>query len=613
MKNSITSRQKQTILVVLILPIFIAIGFQNCSWSNKKFSLNSELGSNVSTIDASLPNTNESLSLSLLANSISSKPHIFKSELSCSDYSCVRIIGQNFPRNCAVRLFQGVDKNGSLPIMNLQDVTCDSSKLVTFRIPKSVLLEYPSLNIAVYDKQNLSIFSNSSFIFIQDPQQYLANINLSNILINDSKFPSSVEIGSNFLLMSLGELLEYPGDDAWYGLNGRKPIQPLIGFFHKNPQKAIDQFIKIRQSGQKVISIMIWFCRGIENNISFTHGHCVANLNSNLIPQHLKNLENVIKTIEILKFSDLTIRFAPQGESDSSEWTSWNEKIYQENWNFIVNLRKKILEKKGKVKVTFDLGVENGGIPDDLLSSHKGLKESYTRRLITDYNKSFGMNDSYGVSIAWDSNGWTHGSEGKGRIFSYLKLLKDLNIRPKALALDIYDREYEGLIKAQQSIAQSGVANNLPIIIQEAFYNDRQAFDSFMKIKELGTLNIKYLFQWPVQRGKTGHFSLAVPSEARFYQGGYITSAGLGCNDFKCIWINGFNFTNDCEVNLYPGDWSTGEQPVGIISLPSCNNERHVTFRIPESIYKSYKSLNLIVTRKGTKSWSNAFLINLTK
>jgi hypothetical protein len=93
-----------------------------------------------------------------------------------------------------------------------------------------------------------------------------------------------------------------------------------------------------------------------------------------------------------------------------------------------------------------------------------------------------------------------------------------------------------------------------------------------------------------------------------------IASYGLGCSNNQCIWMLGNNFGSDCGVKIYPGNWSTGSNPIANI-VPgnyglTCSNTR-VTTQIPPNIVKAYRQINVLVYNTVTGLWSQPVFLNI--
>lgn len=81
-----------------------------------------------------------------------------------------------------------------------------------------------------------------------------------------------------------------------------------------------------------------------------------------------------------------------------------------------------------------------------------------------------------------------------------------------------------------------------------------------------------------------------------------ITNLGLGCADNHCIWILGNGFSTNCQVNIYPPDWSSGA--IATITNAMCT-DTGISFVIPPPVLSSYDSINLNVVNVTTGMWSD--------
>jgi hypothetical protein len=132
-----------------------------------------------------------------------------------------------------------------------------------------------------------------------------------------------------------------------------------------------------------------------------------------------------------------------------------------------------------------------------------------------------------------------------------------------------------------------------------------------MRAKYENLLNITHLYQWPLRRGSTGNFSIAVPSEIYNDQASYIGNLGTGCDDGKCMWISGANLPSHCAVSLYAGDWRDGGTPIRTLTDVSCQSSSLVTLRIPDDIYYAYPSLNVVVSNRDAPVWTDPRYLQL--
>lgn len=115
--------------------------------------------------------------------------------------------------------------------------------------------------------------------------------------------------------------------------NADGSINGLIPRYHLNPTAVAQQFQQARTNGQTSASLGIWYYNGAND------GFAVNSAGGGLDVQSLSNFRNIVALIKSLGFSELFLRFAPEGANDSSNWTAWNENGpggFQESWNFII-------------------------------------------------------------------------------------------------------------------------------------------------------------------------------------------------------------------------------------------------------------------------------------
>jgi hypothetical protein len=75
--------------------------------------------------------------------------------------------------------------------------------------------------------------------------------------------------------------------------------------------------------------------------------------------------------------------------------------------------------------------------------------------------------------------------------------------------------------------------------------------------------------------------------------------AGLSCDKFQCVTATGSNIENGCTVGIFAPDWSTY---LGAGLDVSCKSNS-VTFRLPESIQRTYEGINFNVNNPSGR-WS---------
>lgn len=173
-------------------------------------------------------------------------------------------------------------------------------------------------------------------------------------------------------------------------------------------------------------------------------------------------------------------------------WTDWDEALYQENKAFIFSTRKQVLDamKGSGMNILFDLGAELGGI-------EKGKITQYTERLWRDYTDAFGVDDSFGFSIAGHPS----------RIRRWIGVADRVGLRPEYYALDLYDYIPEWMPRMIPEFYEAGIPEP-KIIVLETYWNDFQSLEELQQIADRFGFEYEFLMQWPWRRGSEHpHFS----------------------------------------------------------------------------------------------------------
>ena len=277
----------------------------------------------------------------------------------------------------------------------------------------------------------------------------------------------------------------------WDGKNRPEETRTVIANYHKNPELIKEQLKKMYEMGQRQITLNLWYVESSKTDSSKRWPdnifiHTVVPQNAALTKLHEKNLKDLLKNIKETGYQKIYFRFCTQGGASPNDWDKWEEKKYQNNWNFIVNVRSVIKSELGSsVPVIFDLDGEYGG-------STTNQAATYTKRLWSDYVKKFGPSDSYGFSFAVTP----------GRVKEMIKIYDEVGTRPSMYALDVYGKifglpsEYEQLRSPAQELKEAG-EDKKPVIIQETYENNVKAAAGFLKAKKDYNLNIRAVFQWP--------------------------------------------------------------------------------------------------------------------
>lgn len=113
-------------------------------------------------------------------------------------------------------------------------------------------------------------------------------------------------------------------------------------------------------------------------------------------------------------------------------------------------------------------------------------------------------------------------------------------------------------------------------------------------------------FRWGSQVNSYGNTICDETPEPPRTQKPLVTSAGLGCSQNECIWIQGSDFSANCTVDIYKADWS---KLITKITNPICQSNV-ITFKIPPEVLSSEISINFSVVNE-TGLWSAPYNLKI--
>ncbi|HEX5754669.1 MAG TPA: hypothetical protein VFZ09_51270 [Archangium sp.] len=287
---------------------------------------------------------------------------------------------------------------------------------------------------------------------------------------------------SSLLLLAL-VLLGVPGQAraqatggsnfAWYFISGceREAYGAIANYDTARAQ--VDQALRdMYGRGQRRLRIPIYHGRGLNT------GTVMDSTGGDLSPRHRGNLQGLLAAARSIGFAEIMVGFFPIGPNAPTQWTGWNEDLYQENWNLIVNLRP-IIAASG---IHYRMDLLNEGTPTPTQS----VLLQYTRRLWSNYTSVFGKNDTLGFSII--------GSE-PGRI-SQIPQVYGGNL-PYLFSLHFYENASQHFVNAHNQMNQLGLSQGW--IIGEALYNDGTSASQLRSAINATGRTVFYLAQWPVR------------------------------------------------------------------------------------------------------------------
>lgn len=302
--------------------------------------------------------------------------------------------------------------------------------------------------------------------------------------------------GSNFILSSIGRYNETRVllDDE---------VKPPFVEILENPDKIKAQLAKLYANGQRKISTVIWHAplKGRHEGKS-RHGYLV-NSQGGLRDDIKKGLRTYFGAVKQTGFSDVVVRFAPQGCAHAAQWVpnskikcpnGYSDAIEDDNYSVIATVHRMLDEIYAGTHTArwYDLGVEGVG--------WKEPSPTYTARIWQRYVRDFGAGDSYGFSIAYQP----------GRLTQIYKIYDMIGVRPPAIAVDMYDGRTSGRRRVETLLTEfAGEMDRIglrgtPVVLQESFYNHEPTYQGVLAARKAG-LDIRAIYQWPMDASETWH------------------------------------------------------------------------------------------------------------
>jgi hypothetical protein len=321
-----------------------------------------------------------------------------------------------------------------------------------------------------------------------------------SLVMTPIKFDTSYETGgSNYAMYSVGNYLQYPTDSDWYVPNN---LRPVIGTYDQEPDTVRKQLAVMYANGQRKIALDLWYTDfSLYGNPSdgLVNAHIVNSKLGRLMPQHESNLKSLLTDIENAGFNFVILRFATQGLSAPIGWNTWSQSMYNTNWSFVsstINTVQQAISGKS-IKVIYDLELEIGGVTN-------GQAVQYCTQMWKDYTQKYGSHNTIGFSFAY-----TYTQKINQAMMTY----DPANVRPDIYGFDIYGDEFNALSEIKSELDAAGEGKK-PIFMEEAFYNDAEANAQILNARQSLGMNIKWIMQWPLQRGATqNNFSIQYPAD----------------------------------------------------------------------------------------------------
>lgn len=283
----------------------------------------------------------------------------------------------------------------------------------------------------------------------------------------DPVAPPAVSGGSNYDFYYL--------DSCYY-----QPFQ-VVDAFNKAPTIIAYQLAGMKRAGQNRLSVGVYHHHGADN------GTVMDSTDGRLPPQDQENLAGLLADVKQAGFAEVTIVLHPSDDNDPSTWSSWQDPLYQENWQLIQSLHP-IIAAAG-LPFHLDLG-------DELTAStNQPLVLRYDQQLWQAYTAEFGRADTVGFSI--------NGNDG-GQVLNVSKMYG--SAPPSMFDIHIYGDEATQFTYNDIQLRQQGLTSQ-PVIIGEAYYDDKDAAAGFAQAVRRTGRQIYYLTQWPKTRANNSECS----------------------------------------------------------------------------------------------------------
>lgn len=298
---------------------------------------------------------------------------------------------------------------------------------------------------------------------------------------------------------------------AWYSLNA--PYQPapvtgqncrepygIIANYHLSNVRStvLSQLSLMHQNGQRRLRIPVFHGRNLNT------GTVMSSTGGDLSSTHRQNLTQFLNDIRNAGFVEIMVSFHPIGAAnDPTQWSSWSESGFQENWNLIYNLRPII----AGANILYRIDLMNEGAPT---SGQTQLRE-YVRRMWGNYNYRFGKADTVGFSIIGDN------------VNRYQTMRSTMLSTPYGLpylySVHFYENAVAGNAITALHQAMSSRGDSQGWIIGEVLYQDMPTLSKLSSLN-LGARPVFFVLQWPITRGRgcDGHADVAPPSDFTVYQ-----------------------------------------------------------------------------------------------
>lgn len=281
----------------------------------------------------------------------------------------------------------------------------------------------------------------------------------------DGEFPGAYGILKNW---------RYSPDGVNY------PIQSIVS------QQLSDMYA----AGQRYLRVPVWFTSDdVTLSEQPTAGEDAQgyflNAANGTVGIYAEQLQEILEMIKAKGFREVIVAFMPLGPNtpfDKRYWGTWNDELFQINWNVIYTTRPYIIN----AGIPYKIDLMNEGAPIIGYDS----EWLYTANMWSNYNRLYGKADTIGVSFglpvdaeqvryimsAYDSTGYG---------------------RPDMYDVHVYDSIYDRLSIFDSAMDDVGESDK-HFILGETWYNDPSAIAQIKSASATRNRYIEYILQWPM-------------------------------------------------------------------------------------------------------------------
>jgi hypothetical protein len=212
---------------------------------------------------------------------------------------------------------------------------------------------------------------------------------------------------------------------------------------------------------------------------------------------NVRNLTALLAEVASAGFEAVEVGFFPQDANDPTQWTAFDQGLYEENWGVVRQVRS-VVARSG---LPYTLDLLNEGAPP----AGEKVWLRYAKRLWQDYRRTFGTGDTVGFSMTvWIA----------GRVPQLPEIYG--TTPPSVLEIHLYGEEggngseYRQFMAADEALDEIGYEQ--PLIVGEVYYDDAEAADGIRRAVAEARRPVRHLTQWPVLRdGKCPAADVAPP------------------------------------------------------------------------------------------------------